>query len=61
MFIAYQRLQQLRQGHKGSSGGASVMSQIKLEKCKADSNAYGLEARRQQVCTSVLVSESASG
>ena len=25
------------------------MSQIKLEKCKADSTEYGLEARRQQV------------
>ncbi len=50
MFISYQRLQQLRQG-RGTTGtsGSSVMSQIKLEKCRSDSMEYGLEARRQQM------------
>ena len=55
VFISYQRLQQLRQGRSSGSHGSSVMSQIKLEKSKADSAEFGLEARRQQVCIYVDV------
>jgi hypothetical protein len=55
VFVAYQRLQQIRQGGGGGGGGqGSVMEQIKLEKCKSDSMYYGLLARKYQVCTPVF-------
>jgi hypothetical protein len=55
VFIAFQRLQQLRQGGTvgadGSSHASVVLKQIKLEKCRADSAALGLQACKKQVST----------
>jgi hypothetical protein len=49
-FIAFQRLQQLRQGAQVAGGLASgVMQQIKMEKCRSDSVEMGLLARKKQM------------
>jgi hypothetical protein len=50
VFVAFQRLHQLRQGVTGSGHASAVMEQIKREKCRADTTQLGLVAREMQVC-----------
>lgn len=44
----------VRQGGNGDSTSGSIMTQIKLEKCRSESVDLGLQARKKQVSHDAL-------